>query len=111
MLIKNIKNEKGFTLIEIILVIAILGTLMLLAIPSLKDLVKTTAESEKQSHTAIVNTASKQYEAEYGELAAQYDQLADAQMTSFNTNKYNYEYDKDTGVISVNGKATDGITE
>ncbi len=92
-----LKSDQGFTLIEIIMVIAIIGILALMVTPSISDVLQGSKQLESDSHVAVVNTASKQYEAEYGECAEDLSDLEDAQMLSLKRERYDYVYDKETG--------------
>lgn len=64
---KNIKNKKGFTLIELIVVIAILGILMLILVPSFLGYAEDAKEQVVKANTRTLWTAAKATEtqAEY----------------------------------------------
>lgn len=102
MMVNKLKNNFGFTLIELVLVIAIIGILMLIATPSVIETLANTNKMAKDSHVAVVNSASKQYKAEYGERAENEAKLEEAEMTSLKKSKYKYNYDKETGAVSAN---------
>ena len=53
--------QKGFTLIELVAVVALLGVIMLVAIPSLIQTNKTTKTNEKAEYKSIVEEACETY--------------------------------------------------
>lgn len=57
--LENLKNKKGFTLIELIVVIAILGILMLILVPSFLGYADDAKEQVAKANTRTVWTAAK----------------------------------------------------
>lgn len=58
--LKQLKeNKKGFTLIEMIVVIAIIGVLAAILVPSLSGYVRTAKESKKEANARTVYTAAQ----------------------------------------------------
>lgn len=53
---ENLKNKKGFTLIELIVVIAILGILMLFLVPAFKGYLDDANQMVAKSHAKTVET-------------------------------------------------------
>lgn len=62
--IKRDVNVSGFTLIEVIVVIAILGALTALALPRFTGVLKNSQERTDQANVRIVQSAIELYEAE-----------------------------------------------
>lgn len=56
---RNIKNKKGFTLIELIVVIAILGILMLILVPSFLGYAEDARTQVNQANARTLWTAAK----------------------------------------------------
>jgi type IV pilus assembly protein PilA len=67
MMIKNFrKSEKGFTLIELMIVVAIIGILAAIAIPNFIRFQLKAKSSEGKVNLAAIRTAEEGYMAEYG---------------------------------------------
>lgn len=66
---KNLKNKKGFTLVELIVVIAILGILALFLVPSFKGYSEDAKKQVAQSNARTVWEAAK-----IAETKAEYDE-------------------------------------
>ena len=67
MLKKFVKNKKGFTLIELVIVVAILGVLALLVVPNVVNRIKQARETVVDANIKVINNAIKMYYAEQGD--------------------------------------------
>lgn len=77
-LLRRARSERGFTLIELVIVIGIIGVLAGIAVPRYSAY-KTTAENNADALTArVVQTAIELYQAEEGEYPQVGDLEADA---------------------------------
>jgi type IV pilus assembly protein PilA len=69
-LIKNLKKKQGFTLIELMIVVAIIGILAAIAIPNFLRFQLRSKASEGKINLAGIRTAQESYYAEVGSYAA-----------------------------------------
>lgn len=67
MLNKFMKNKKGFTLIELVVVVAILGVLALLIVPNVTNRISEAKEAVLEANIKVINNAIKMYCAEQGD--------------------------------------------
>ncbi|MEA4882891.1 MAG: prepilin-type N-terminal cleavage/methylation domain-containing protein [Clostridia bacterium] len=65
-----IKNEKGFTLMELMIVIVIIGVLAAVGVPAYKGMTDKAREAACDANLRTVQTAVSMYYAEYGEYPA-----------------------------------------
>ncbi len=66
---KNRKSERGFTLIELMIVVAIIGILAAIAIPKFADLIRKSNEGATKGNLGAIRSALSIY---YGDLEGQY---------------------------------------
>ena len=71
--VNRLNNVQGFTLMEIIVVIAILGALAALAIPRFTGVLANSQEKTDMANIRIVESAIELYQAEKGELDSAVD--------------------------------------
>jgi len=64
------KSMKGFTLVELVIVIVIVGILSVVAVPVYKGYTKKAMATEGKALLGAVNTSQKVYFAEWGNFAA-----------------------------------------
>lgn len=69
----RLSNECGFTLMEIIVVIAILGALAALAIPQFTGVLENSQKKTDLANVRIVESAIELYQAEIGKMPASVD--------------------------------------
>ncbi len=62
---KSLRNQKGFSLVELMVVVAIIGILAAIAVPSLNKYMAKSRQSEAKLSLASIYTAEKAFFAEY----------------------------------------------
>jgi type IV pilus assembly protein PilA len=72
---KMLKNKKGFTLIELMIVVAIIGILAAIAIPNFMTYQCKAKQSEAKSILGSIRTAQEAYYAEHSNYAASLDAM------------------------------------
>ncbi len=65
-LFKQLKNKKGFTLIELIVVIAVLGMIAAIAIPKVGSVTSNAKDKADEQTVTILNEAVQRYKAHNG---------------------------------------------
>ncbi len=68
---KLLKRQRGFTLIELMIVVAIIGILAAIAIPNFLRFQLRSKTGEARTNLAGIRTAEESYFAEYGQYVAQ----------------------------------------
>ncbi|WP_422443972.1 type IV pilin protein [Thermoanaerobacterium sp. DL9XJH110] len=95
------KEEKGFTLIELIVVVAVLGILATIAVPRVIGVKKDAEDSAEQANLAIIKNALERYYAENGEYPDELDDLVNDYIDEIPQNiKDNYTYDNEDGTLT-----------
>jgi len=69
-MIRNFRNAKGFTLIELMIVVAIIGILAAIAIPNFVAMQLRAKRSELPTNVDAIRTAEKAYEHEWDAFTA-----------------------------------------
>ena len=111
---KILKNEKGFTLIEIIAVLIILGILAAVAVPKFLSL---TEEAEQKAIEGAVSAGMSTVSLLYGQLAlsngaapATADLVTKANANPPGSDEFNYVFALSGNDVSVTVSWTDGKT-
>ena len=86
---KSGKKSKGFTLIELMIVVAIIGILAAIAIPNFLRFQAKSKQSEAKTNLGAIGTTAEAYRAEYDTYAATSNQLGWAPQ---GTTRYEYWY-------------------
>lgn len=67
---KLVKNKKGFTLIELVVVVAILGVLALLVVPNVINRIDEAKDAVLNANIKVINNAIRMYYFEKGDYPA-----------------------------------------
>lgn len=99
-------KKKAFTLVELIVVIAIMGIIMAISIPSISENYKIRKEAERSQHQLDVNKSIRQYYALEGEYPRTLDALTTEKFgVTLDNEKYQYKgYSEISKVVEVSLK-------
>jgi len=103
--------QKGFTLIELMIVVAIIGILAALAIPAYSDYTIKAKASEAGTLSGAVKTAIEIHWSEEAELADSFSEIAALEGSTFKSTYVSTISIQSGGIISVVLKGPDAIDE
>lgn len=95
----------GFTLIEVMIVIAIMGIIIGISVPSVVNVVEGNKEEERVRHEQMIERALRQYYALESKYPDSLEQLKQEKFgPDLDINKYEYIYNKESKEVRVNFK-------
>lgn len=92
--------KKGFTLIEMVVVVAVIGALFLLTIPNVTRVLNLLLEKGCQAQLKVIDTALIEYRLMNGEEAVSTDDLLDSELISESQIECNGK-----SIVIIDGKA------
>ncbi|MEG6568140.1 competence type IV pilus major pilin ComGC [Thermoanaerobacterium thermosaccharolyticum] len=98
------KDEKGFTLIELIVVIAILGILAAIAVPRVTVSLSNAKENANKANLKIIQDAVERYNVENGGYPTSLQTLVDQgylDKVPQTAEGHSFKYDTSKGIVSI----------
>jgi type IV pilus assembly protein PilA len=92
-LISRNQSDKGFTLVELLVVIIIIGILAAISLPNFMNQTAKAKQSEARQNISLINKAQNVYRTEKSNFASKFDNLAIAVLKGNTTDSTgNYDY-------------------
>ncbi len=106
------QSEKGFTLVELLVVIIIIGILAAIALPNFLNQGAKAKQTEAKQNIGLINRTQTAYRSENQQFAGSFDLLATGTLTgsstTASTSNYSYTLTSATENATITAKAIDG---
>jgi type IV pilus assembly protein PilA len=99
-MLKNLKQQKGFTLVEVLVVVVILAILAAIAVPIYLNYVNGARSAEAQEAISSIYAAAKVHQANYGAWPTNVRQLNSLTLDQVTRNRWNFTIVAGGGRIS-----------
>jgi type IV pilus assembly protein PilA len=105
---KHLKNKKGVTLIELLVIVVILGIIAAVAIPMVVSNLEEAQKSVDDQNKAIIQDAVNRYMAKEGEVPVEGDLVPDylSQYPKPTTDGKKFTIDGDSGLVSIEDESS-----
>ncbi len=104
------QSEKGFTLVELLVVIIIIGILAAIALPNFLSQGAKAKQTEAKQNVGLVNRVQTAYRSENASFATSFDTLATGTLagnTNASTTSYSYALSANTDTTAITAQALD----
>lgn len=109
-LLNRLKNQKGFSMVELIAVLVIITVLAAIGVPVYLEQVKSARAADAQAAIGAIRTAAKMYQQKYGDMPRDIDELESKKMLNIEqSTKRNWSFTWDNALSTVTAVSTEDM--